>query len=153
MLEAISVPNSLSLARIPGRAFCKSLSASSTTVFNSFIWRPVKSSFIASINNYDIVNELGKENIKKTVGEEFKKWAKSLDEYDYEYERLEKKLGKLEEERPTEKDLTPLYDFVNSGWKNIYDTLDCKQKRALWRSVIYYIEVNVPTKEFEIKFI
>jgi len=43
---------------------------------------------IASINNYDIVNELGKENIKKTVGEEFKKWAKSLDEYDYEYEDI-----------------------------------------------------------------
>ena len=34
-----------------GRAFCKSLSASSTTAFNSLIWRTVKSSFIASINN------------------------------------------------------------------------------------------------------
>lgn len=40
---------------------------------------------IASINNYNIVDELGKENIKKTVGEEFKKWAKNLNENDYEY--------------------------------------------------------------------
>ena len=52
IFEATSAPNSLSLARIPGRAFCKSLPASATTDFNSFIWRPVKSSLIASINNY-----------------------------------------------------------------------------------------------------
>ena len=60
---------------------------------------------------------------------------------------------KVEEEKPTERDLTPLHDFMNSGWKNIYDTLDDKQKRALWRSVINYIDADVPTKEFEIKFI
>ncbi|MBO4816300.1 MAG: hypothetical protein J5507_05295 [Clostridia bacterium] len=33
---------------------------------------------VASINNYDIVKELGEENIRKTVGEEYKKWAKGL---------------------------------------------------------------------------
>jgi DNA invertase Pin-like site-specific DNA recombinase len=85
-----------------------------------------------------------------------KQWRKNRieeSEYDEEYERLEKKLKKLEEEKPTEKDLTPLYEFVNSGWKNVYDTLDDKQKRALWRSVINYIEADVPTKKFEIKFI
>ena len=74
-------------------------------------------------------------------------------EYDYEYERLEKKLAKVEEEKPKEKDLTPLYDFMNSGWKNIYDTLDFVERRALWRSVIDYMEVDLLTKEFEIKFI
>lgn len=39
---------------------------------------------VASINNYDIVTELGEENIKKTVGDEFRKWAKSLTEDSWE---------------------------------------------------------------------
>ncbi len=30
----------------------------------------------ATLNNYDIINELGEENIRKTVTEEFAKWAK-----------------------------------------------------------------------------
>lgn len=41
---------------------------------------------VASINNYDIVKELGEENIRKTVGTEYKKWAKSLTTDDWEYE-------------------------------------------------------------------
>lgn len=32
--------------------------------------------FIASINNYNIVEEIGEENIRKTVGDEYRKWAK-----------------------------------------------------------------------------
>lgn len=85
-----------------------------------------------------------------------KQWRKGRikeNEYDYEYDRLEKKLEKIEQENPKEKDLTPLYDFMNSGWKNIYDTLDDVEKRALWRSVINCMEVDLPTKMFEIKFI
>lgn len=100
--------------------------------------------------------EVDIKNIKEEMNRLNKQWRKGRikeSEYDYEYERLEKKLEKLEEERPTEKDLTPLHEFINSGWKNIYDTLDDKQKRALWRSVINYIEADVPAKEFEIKFI
>lgn len=42
----------------------------------------------ASINNYDIVTKLGVENIKQTVGDEFRKWAKNLTENDYEYEDI-----------------------------------------------------------------
>ena len=74
-------------------------------------------------------------------------------EYDYEYERLQKKLEKAQEELPKEHDLTPLYDFLNSGWKDIYDTLTSVEKRALWRSVIDEIKVDVLNKEFKIKFI
>lgn len=85
-----------------------------------------------------------------------KQWRKGRieeKEYDYEYERLEKRLEKLEQENPKEKDLTPLHDFINSGWKNIYDTLDDVEKRALWRSVIEYMLVDLEKKQFEIKFI
>ena len=38
----------------------------------------------ASINNYDIINDLGEENIKKTVSEEYSKFAKG-EEYDKEH--------------------------------------------------------------------
>ena len=39
----------------------------------------------ASLNNYDIITELGKENIIKTVSEAYKNWAKSLPTNDWEY--------------------------------------------------------------------
>ena len=42
----------------------------------------------AVINNYDIIKELGEEKIKKTVGDEFKKWAKNLTSMDYEYNEI-----------------------------------------------------------------
>ena len=100
--------------------------------------------------------EVNVKEIKEEMDRLNKQWRKGRiqeKEYDYEYERLEKKLAKVEEEKPKEKDLTPLYDFMNSGWKNIYDTLDFVERRALWRSVIDYMEVDLLTKEFEIKFI
>ena len=74
-------------------------------------------------------------------------------EYDYEFDRLQKKLQKAQEEVPEKHDLTPLYDFLNSGWKDIYDTLSSVEKRALWRSVIDEMKVDVLNKEFKIKFI
>lgn len=85
-----------------------------------------------------------------------KQWRKGRieeSEYDYEYDRLEKKIEKLKQEHPKEKDLTPLHDFINSGWKNVYNTLDDIEKRALWRSVIDCMEVDLYDKKFEIKFI
>ena len=74
-------------------------------------------------------------------------------EYDYEFERLHKKLAKAQEDLPKKHDLTPLHDFLNSNWKDIYDTLTSVEKRALWRSVIDEIEVDLKKKEFKIKFI
>lgn len=74
-------------------------------------------------------------------------------EYDYEYERLEKKLEAAEKEQPKERDLSPLHEFLNSGWKSIYHTLSTGEKRALWRSVVHEMIVNTKTKEFKIEFI
>ena len=94
--------------------------------------------------------------IKDEINRLNKQWRKGRipeDEYDYEYDRLTKKLEKIEQENPKEKDLAPLHDFINSGWKNIYDTLDDVEKRALWRSVIDYMEVDLEKKQFEIKFL
>lgn len=96
----------------------------------------------------------------KSVKEEIQRlnisWRKGRipeSEYDYEFERLQKKLEKANKETPKEHDLTPLYDFLNSGWKDIYDSLNCVEKRALWRSVIDSMEVDILNKEFKIKFI
>lgn len=75
---------------------------------------------VASINNYDIVTELGEENIRKTVGDEFRKWAKSLKENDWEYEdwfngdlsdgNIEKELNKYLDRYITE---------INSNYKRV----------------------------------
>lgn len=83
---------------------------------------------------------------------QFRKNRITEQEYDYEYERLEKKMEKANKEQPTERDLSPLYEFLNSGWKNIYHTLSKAEKRALWRSVINEIIVDCKAKEFKINF-
>ena len=77
----------------------------------------------------------------------------SESDYDYEYDRLVKKLEDAQKEAPKERDLQPLEDFMNSGWRNIYSTLSSVEKRALWRSVIDYIETDVLKKSFVINFI
>lgn len=43
-------------------------------------------SFKADVNNYDIINELGEDNIRKIVGDEYRKWAKSLAPERWPYE-------------------------------------------------------------------
>ena len=42
--------------------------------------------FMASINNYDIVEELGRDNIIKIVSDEYRAWARTLSKDDWEYE-------------------------------------------------------------------
>ncbi len=108
------------------------------------------------LNKQDYKPKIDIREIKDEMNRLNKQWRKGRieeDEYDFEYDRLENKLKKIEEELPKERDLTPLYDFMNSGWKNIYDTLDVVERRSLWRSVIDYIEVDLETKHLEIKFI
>lgn len=103
-----------------------------------------------------VVNQISAKDIKEEMDRLNKQWRKGRiteQEYDYEYERLEKRLEKLKIEQPKERDLTPLYEFLNSGWKNIYGTLSSVEKRALWRSIIDSIEVEIATKQFTINFI
>ena len=81
---------------------------------------------VASINNYDIVTELGEENIRKTVGDEFRKWAKSLTPNDWEYKDTFK--GDLSDKN-IEKELTKYLDGdknsagymseINSNYKRV----------------------------------
>lgn len=66
----------------------------------------------------------------------FRKKRVSVDEYDREYEALEKRLAKAQKEAPKEKDLSGLETFLNSGWENVYENLSREDKRALIRSVV-----------------
>lgn len=99
------------------------------------------------INTKAIKEEMDRLNIQ------YRKNRITEQEYDYEYERLEKRLEAAEKEQPKERDLSPLHEFLNSGWKNIYHTLQTHEKRALWRSVIHEMQVDVKTKQFTIEFI
>lgn len=84
------------------------------------------------------------------LNKQYRKNRISEQEYDYEFERLEKKIEAATKTQPKERDLSPLYEFLNSGWKGVYSTLSTTEKRALWRSVIDTINVDTKTKTFEI---
>lgn len=72
----------------------------------------------------------------------FRKKRISREKYDYEYEILEKRLIEAERLMPEEADLSGLHEFLNSGWKNVYRSLDKAEQRALFRSVIKEIVVD-----------
>ena len=72
----------------------------------------------------------------------FRKKRISREDYDYEYEILEKSLIEAEKQMPEEADLSVLKEFLNSGWRNVYNSLDPAEQRALFRSVIKDIIVD-----------
>ena len=70
---------------------------------------------IASINNYDIVNTLGEENIRKTVGDEFRKY---LNEEGHEWETSYYLEGK-DIETAVEDYLDTYINEINSNYKRV----------------------------------
>ena len=72
----------------------------------------------------------------------FKKKRISVKQYDHDYEELEEEMKKLSEQTTEKEDITILQEFLNSGWKNIYDELNRENKRALWRNIIKEIKVR-----------
>jgi len=48
---------------------------------------------VAAINNYDIVNELGDDEIRKVVGKKFREWAKTLEMRDWQVNYFDKDLS------------------------------------------------------------
>ena len=77
----------------------------------------------------------------------FQKKRKTIKEYDKEYEALEKELANLQKETPTESDITILEEFLRSDWKDVYNSLDKENQRALWRNLIKEIKFD---EEFKI---
>ena len=81
----------------------------------------------ASINNYDIITELGEDNIRQIVSEEFRKWANGLTEDDYEYQDYFD--GDLSEEN-IEKKLSEYLDGDGNGNEGYMAELASNYKRV-----------------------
>lgn len=78
--------------------------------------------FAATLNNYDIVGDLGEENIRKTVGEEYKAWlSKKQCGDDYDYEDVDTYLNhyikEIDEGYKTEKVSTDFYEYHDGDVK------------------------------------
>ena len=91
------------------------------------------------------INEILEEMDRLTYS--FRKKRMNVKEYDMEYEALEKELANLQKEAPKESDITILEEFLQSDWKEIYNSLDKPNQRALWRNLIKEIKLD---KEFKI---
>lgn len=78
----------------------------------------------------------------------FQKKRIDIKKYDRDYEALEKELANLQKETPKESDITILEEFLRSDWKDVYNSLDKENKRALWRNLIKEIKLD---KDFKIK--
>lgn len=77
----------------------------------------------------------------------FQKKRIDVKKYDREYEALERELANLQKEAPKESDITILEEFLKSNWKDVYNSLDKENQRALWRNLIKEIKFD---EEFKI---
>lgn len=75
---------------------------------------------IASVNNYDIVNTLGEENIRKTVGDEFRKY---LNDDSHSYERAYYLEGK-DVETAVKDYLDNYIEEINKNYKSVDKNTD-----------------------------
>ena len=91
------------------------------------------------------INEILEEMDRLTYS--FRKKRMSVKDYDIEYEALEKELANLQKEVPKENDITILKEFLQSDWKDVYNSLDKENQRALWRNLIKEIKLD---KQFKI---
>lgn len=81
-----------------------------------------------------------KAEMKRTTTS-FNKGRMEEEEYDREYEKLEKKLAKLQA-APIKKDITVLKDLSNMNWQGMYQELTEENKQAFWRNFIDRIEID-----------
>ena len=73
------------------------------------------------------------------------------EDYDRLYTDLETELKELESNTSDVKDTKALVEFLNSGWRNIYDTLPKESKRSIWRNIVKEIDAtpdNIKKVEF-----
>jgi DNA invertase Pin-like site-specific DNA recombinase len=67
----------------------------------------------------------------------FRKGRITEEEYDTDYLKLEKQLGKLDvEEEPPKKDLDALKGIMESDYRTIYSHLTKENKKAFWRNTL-----------------
>ena len=67
------------------------------------------------------------------------------EDYDRLYEELEAELKMLESNKTDIKSTKALAEFLNSGWRNVYDDLPRESKRSIWRNLIKEIDATPDT--------
>ena len=99
--------------------------------------------------------------IKEVEGEierlnySYRKNRITIEKYDVEYDELEFKLAKLKNELNNGNgpvDHSQLIEFINSDWKNAYESLTRENKRTLWRSLIKSV-VYHGNNQYDIEFV
>ena len=71
----------------------------------------------------------------------FRKGHIEEDEYDKEYDKLEKKIKELES-APVKKDVSYLKDLSSMDWQTMYSELNRENKQAFWKGIIEKIEID-----------
>lgn len=94
------------------------------------------------------INEIKKELDK--LNYIFRKDRISLEKYETEYDKLEKELKQLENEKVDDTFLDTK-KLLTSNWKDVYNTLSKENKRAIWRNLISHLEIT-ENKEIIIVF-
>lgn len=88
-----------------------------------------------AVDNTQKIAALKKEMNRLTIA--FRKGRIEEDEYDRDYDALEKDLKVLEAvEKPEERDMEKLQELVESDYRTIYNALDKPHKKAFWRNII-----------------
>lgn len=115
--------------------------------------------YIAKVNSVKPLTISNSDKRKKNIKEElnnlnyiFIKKRISQEEYDRLYEELETELKKLESSTPDLKSTKELVTFLNSGWRNIYDTLPRESKRSIWRNIVKEIDA-LPNEIKKVEFL
>ena len=94
------------------------------------------------------INEIKKELDK--LNYIFRKDRISLELYEEEYDKLEKELKHLENEKVDETFLDAK-KLLTSNWQDVYNTLSKENKRAIWRNLINHLQIT-ENKEIIIVF-
>ena len=123
----------------------------SDATFEKYLLNNVEELIKDYIVKFDATNVMSNDNkklereIKEVEGElerlnySFRKNRITIEKYDAEYDELEFKLSKLKNELNNGNgpvDHSHLIEFINSDWKNAYESLTRENKRTLWRSLI-----------------
>lgn len=73
--------------------------------------------------------------------------------YDRLYEETEAKIEKLKKDAPKRSSVDLHREFLNSGWRSIYEGMTRENKRSFWRSIIKEVSTSIDNKEVFVTFL
>lgn len=96
----------------------------------------------SKIKYKDSAKELAKlKEEQKRLTNAYTKGRIEEDEYDKEFDKIEKKITKLNSE-PIKRDFKELKDLTNMDWETMYHELDRENKQAFWKKFIDKIVID-----------